>query len=93
MNAATIAALERLASDPSAAPGEARNARAAAAKLRRKRGGESSAPSSGPSRLGDFEVWTGEPPVHGPRCVQGFSGCIDCQRIERFRAWLRGRSD
>lgn len=93
VTAEKIRALERLASDPGAAPNERSNARSAAAKLR-MRSPEPFARSEPEPRVrptsSGFDVWEGAEPVHGPRCYQSYGGCQDCQRIQRFRSWLLG---
>jgi hypothetical protein len=92
-----VAALERLAADPHAAPGEADNARRAAARLRAR------APASGvrhppppppAARVearGGVYCWVGPPPTHGPECVQAYAPCPECAVIEAFRRWVRGQ--
>lgn len=96
-----IAALEALARDPGAAPGERQNARTAAARLRARE--PASAPGWAPppppppassgrvEHRGGVAYWVGAPPVHGRRCRQTVGGCPDCEMIAAWREWLRGQ--
>jgi hypothetical protein len=98
--AAKVVLLERLASDPGAAPGERENARRAAARLRLRAPANDAPPYAPPrppprasrvERRGGVDCWVGDPPTHGPICAQGFGGCGDCLAIEAWRRWLRGQ--
>jgi hypothetical protein len=98
MTAGKVAALERLAADPAAAPGERDNALRAAKRLR-ARAPSSAAhhwpPAPPPPRgraesRGNVHCWVGPPPAHGPVCRAGFGGCPECAELEAFRRWLRG---
>ena len=86
----------RLARNPAAAPNEARNALAAAEKLRQREPRSDpwhAPPRPPPGRVeqrGGVECWVGNPPTHGAVCSQGFNGCAECQAIDRWRRWLKG---
>lgn len=89
----TIERLLRLASNPAAAPNEARNALAAAEKLRKREPSSAPPPPTPPppgrvEQRGGVECWVGNPPKHGPVCSQGYGGCAECQAIARWRRWL-----
>lgn len=89
--AGKVAALERLAANAAATPGERDNALRAAARLREREPVPPSSPrvAAGPQWRGGVECWVGEPPAHGRVCFQGAGGCPECNAIERWRAWLR----
>jgi len=96
--------LERLAADPSAAPGERANALRAAKRLRERAPASdvyaaplpSSSPPFNPFQRGHVEqrggvaYWVGGVPTHGAHCVQGYAGCAECAVIDAYRRWLRG---
>lgn len=92
------ALLERLAANDAATPAERETALRVASRLRARAPSSPrpSAPSSphassagAPQWRGGVECWVGEPPVHGRVCFQGPGGCVECNAIERWRAWLR----
>lgn len=99
--ASKIAALERLAADPAAAPGERRNALDAARKLRAKLPSAPDDAGDPWNRIADelrraARAWhdaaadSDTSPVHGRRCTgapsyAGGPGCADCARILAWR--------
>jgi len=103
VTAAKVAALERLAANPGAYPGE-RDAALRAAKRLRERAPRSAVhheppkappPPAPPPRgraesRGNVHCWVGLPPVHGPVCAQGSGGCGECAELAAFRRWLKG---
>lgn len=100
-----VAALERLAANPGAAPGERSNALSAAVRLRERSPGSFEAPLPPPrpsppppqwghvESRGGIDCWVGSQPMHGPICGgggEGLPGCPECARIAKWRRWLQG---
>jgi hypothetical protein len=97
-------ALERLAADDAATPGERRNALAAAAKLRARAPSRVEPPPDPMAELLDelrrqAQAWhaassrvaSDGSPIHGPRCTGGptYVGGPGCAECGRILAWRR----